>query len=184
MKKKHLHYIIICSVLMIFLLYVDSYSWEYGDYYITYNFIITFYLLYHIGYVVFNYRDFIMTTKILRNDYFDRNLRYKCTSVENGKIDRIYVNDYVSDFWYELDYMLTIHRNCTAQEYNKFIMENATSKELYKTMITKRSNSKSIMKEYMYDKSIYNTNRYTMLFILSLVMFLSACIMFKKGMLF
>lgn len=184
MKKKNLHYLIIYSVVMLFLLFVRANKWDYEDYYAWYNFLITFYILFHVGYIIFNYRDFVMTTQRLRSDYIERNLRYKCTSVENGKIDRIFVNDYIDDFWYELDYMLTINRDCSVKEYNDFIMSNPTSKELYKTMITKRSNNKSIMKDYMFNKTTYNTTRYMMLFILVLTMFLTICIMIKKGFLY
>jgi uncharacterized membrane protein len=184
MNKKDLHWLIIYSVLIIFLLFVNNYKWDYELNSAIYNTIITYYLILHIGYISFNYRDFMMTTQMLRENYRDRKLRYKAQTIENGKIHRVYVNDYISDFWYEIDYMLTIPKDCDIKTYNDFIACNTTSHRLYQTMVNKRRNNKEIMKNYLFNKSVYKTQKYTVLSVIILTLFLSTMIMLKKGILF
>ena len=183
MKKRDLHLIIIYSVIALFLLFVKSNNWEYESYSTLYNMAITYYIILHGGYVIFNYRDFMMTTQMLRENYRDNNLRYKAQTIENGVIHKVFVNDYISDYWYELDYMLTIPQDCTLKEYNEFIEKNTTTHQLYQSMVSKRRNSKELMKNYLFNKSVYNTQKYTALSVILLSLFLATMIMIKKGVL-
>ena len=143
MKKKNLHYIKMYTIVMLFLFIAYNNRNFYETYNIHLNTLIIVYLCFHVGYVIANYREFVMTTSKLRKYYTDNNLRYKSSTLINRKINRIFVNDYVSDYWYELDYMLTIPRNCSVEEYNKFIEENKTIHQLYSTMINKRKSNRS-----------------------------------------
>lgn len=181
MTKKDLHLTILYTVVGLYLLFAHSNSWAYGHNYVLYNYLIIFYVLFHVGYIVFNKRDFMMTTSKLRKYGFDYNLKYKCQSKQNGIIDRIFVNDYNDEYWYELDYLLTIHRGCTVAEYNEFIGKNSSVHKLYSTMVSKRKNSKTIMKEYVTSKNEYNTSRISFLMLLILIAFLSLAVIAKKG---
>lgn len=170
-------------VSIFYLLYHYNHMYYDNLYYNIINFLFIYYILFHCWYITFCYRVFVLTTSRLRSIFRDGKLEYMSRSCgdNNGVIDRIYVRHCYDDSWYELDYLLTIPRGCAVSLYNKFINDNSTLHELHKTMTSNRHNTK-ISYDYNFEKSVYNSTKYTTLFILLLSFFITFLILIKKGL--
>jgi len=162
LKDKYiLGYISAIWVYLVFRAYHTS------SFYSDYDCILLTIILFGGWFIVCNYRMFTMTRRKLYDYYGECDLQYKSYE-KNNLVNRIFVKPMIDDDWYELDYILTIPRNCTKAEFKEFAMKNNTVSKLLRTM-DNMEDAPGIKRSYQLMKIEYNTTRWVLLF--SLIMF-------------
>lgn len=135
-----------------------------------YDFILLSIIIFGGWLIGFNYRMFTMTKRKLTNYYHECPLSY-VYFMKNGLINRIFVQTHGSEDWYELDYILTIPRDCDLATYNSFVTNNGTVDKLLRTMNNMESQP-LVKQEYKLLKNEYNTIRWMLLFKICMLYFL------------
>lgn len=151
-----------------------------GTYYNSYDFLILLIFVFGGWFILFNHRYFVMSRKILSQYYFECELEYK-PYIKDGIVENIFVRLKNTDNWYELDYVLTINKNCNVHQYNDFVKKNGTVRRLLRTMNT-MAEDPIVKLEYKRLKTDYNSIRWIMLFVILLSLFLLSLIIYSNNM--
>ena len=129
-------------------------------------------------FILFSNRTFVMTRKKLSNYYLESNLEYK-PFIKNELVEKIFVKLQHENDWYELDYILTIPKNSSFNQFNKFAIKNGTVRNLLTTMNI-NANDGYIRHEYNMQKTEYYSIIYLTLFIILLAYLIYVLSIFKQ----
>ena len=167
--------LIYMSLIWIYLAFRTNHT---AEYYADYDYILLTIIILGGWFILFSHRTFVMTRKKLSTYYFESNLEYK-PFVKDELVEKVFVRIQHSEDWYELDYLLTLPKYSSFNQFNSFVLENKTVRELLSTMNAKTEDG-WVNHEYKMLKLEYNSIKYLTLFIIILAYVICILTFFKQ----